>query len=98
MSDTLAVRARLIDVLTSSLNVELPDDEVDLFETGTLDSLAFVELLFQLERVFGIETSVDDLDPENFRTLGCIVSFVGGRIAGAERGPEWVAPPRARAG
>jgi acyl carrier protein len=53
-----------------------------------LDSLAFVELLLQLEREFGVTTSVDDLDVETFRSIACIADFV------QARGGDVAEPPR----
>ena len=38
--------------------------------------MAFVELLLQLENEFGVTTSVDDLEPENFRSIDSIAEFV----------------------
>jgi acyl carrier protein len=35
-----------------------------------------VELLFQLERTFGIEISFDELDIENFRTVDTIAGYI----------------------
>ena len=98
MNETLALRGRLTELFATALNIEVPGDDVDLFESGMLDSLAFVELLFHLERAFGIETAVDDLEPANFRTLACITEFVAARIAAAGNGAEWVAPLKAKAG
>lgn len=98
MNETFALRARLTELFATTLNIEVPGDDVDLFESGVLDSLAFVELLFSLERTFGIETSVGDLEPANFRTLACIAEFVAGRMAAAGDGPDWVASLKVRAG
>ena len=56
--------------------------DTDLFETGVLDSLKFVELLVQLEQQFGTRVSLDDLELDNFRSIGQIAHFIVGR-----RGP-----------
>jgi D-alanine--poly(phosphoribitol) ligase subunit 2 len=72
---------RITRIFSGSLNLDIPAIDTDLFESGVLDSLAFVELLLQLEREFGVSTSVDDLDVDNFRTIARIAEFVGSRAA-----------------
>ena len=48
----------------------------DLLETGLLDSLGLVELLFHLEQRFGFTTNFADLDFENFRSVERIAEMV----------------------
>jgi D-alanine--poly(phosphoribitol) ligase subunit 2 len=61
------------------LNVNVPSADTDLFETGILDSLTFVDLLFHLEQQFDVRVSVDELEPDSFRTVGRIAAFVAAR-------------------
>ena len=84
---------RIAAVFSAVLNVEVPSADTDLFEAGLLDSLAFVELLLRLEQDFGVTTSVDDLDAENFRTIARIAEFVAERATTSPR----VVPIRAHA-
>jgi acyl carrier protein len=67
---------RITRIFSESLNLDIPAIDTDLFESGVLDSLAFVELLVHLEREFGVTTSVDDLEVDNFRTIARIAGFV----------------------
>jgi acyl carrier protein len=76
---------RIGHLFAAALNVEVPSAETDLFDSGILDSLAFVELLLLLEREFGVSASVDDLEIENFRTVSRIAGFVAARGAGAPK-------------
>jgi len=55
-----------------------PND--DLLASGALDSLALVELLFQLEQEFGITLELDEVDPELFRTPESIARLVDGKL------------------
>lgn len=73
-------------VFSTALHVEVPSLDTDLFETGILDSLAFVELLLQLEREFGVTTSVADLEVENFSSISRIADFVMARAAAVGQG------------
>jgi D-alanine--poly(phosphoribitol) ligase subunit 2 len=95
MSDAALVEARIAHILSTSLHLDIPSVEMDLFETGTVDSLAFVELLLHLEQEFGLRVSVEDLEIDHFRTIQRIAQFVvsqnGETPAAARR--EGVEPP-----
>jgi D-alanine--poly(phosphoribitol) ligase subunit 2 len=73
--------ARVAAIFSGVLNVEVASDDADLFEAGLLDSLAFVELLLQLEREFGVTASVEDLELDNFRSIDRIAAFVSQSFA-----------------
>ncbi|MBI3493071.1 MAG: acyl carrier protein [Acidobacteria bacterium] len=75
MFDRAAIRAHVAAIF-ESLNLEVPEGDVDLFDTGVLDSLAFVQLLLQLEERLGVTVSLDDLEIDNFRTIEHIIDFV----------------------
>jgi len=79
MSPDSRLRERIADVFSGALHVDVPSADTDLFDTGVLDSLAFVELLLHLEREFGIKTSAHDLEMENFRSIARIAEFVMAR-------------------
>ncbi len=66
-------------IISERLHLEVEGTDVDLFDTGLIDSLAFVELLMALEQEFGVSAGVDDLDLDNFRTIEQIASFVDER-------------------
>ncbi len=67
---------KIAKVFTEELNLEVPSTESDLFETGLLDSLKFVELLVKLEEVFGTLIAIEDLEIDNFRSIRKIAAFV----------------------
>lgn len=82
MSNSNRVRERIAGIFSGALHLDVPSVDTDLFDTGVLDSLAFVELLLNLEREFGVTTSVDDLETEHFKSIASIADFVASR-AGA---------------
>src|SRR5687768_755772 len=47
MPATSALREQIVRLFADALQLEVPSVDTDLFETGILDSLAFVELLLQ---------------------------------------------------
>lgn len=85
MSHDSRLRERVAEVFSSALNVDVASVDSDLFESGVLDSLGFVELLFHLEREFGIKTSVGDLEMENFRSIARIADFVMARATPSDQ-------------
>lgn len=76
MFDAASVEARIAEILATALHLDVPSVETDLFETGAVDSLGFVEFLLHLEREFGIKVSLDDLELDHFRTIRRIGQFV----------------------
>ena len=97
MSDVNTLPERIAAIFSSALHLDVPAHDTDLFDSGVLDSLAFVELLLQLEREFGVTTGVDDLDAEHFRSIATIADFVRARGGGAAV-PPLLAAERVAAG
>jgi methoxymalonate biosynthesis acyl carrier protein len=58
------------------LNLVISSPAEDLFETGVLDSMAFVDLVIHLEQQFDIRICGDELELDNFRSVAKIASFV----------------------
>jgi D-alanine--poly(phosphoribitol) ligase subunit 2 len=83
VTDTNAIIGRLGALFVESLHIEAPAADIDLFETGILDSLQLVELLLQLEQCFGFQIKIDDIDLDDLRTLARIARLVAARTAGA---------------
>jgi acyl carrier protein len=85
MPDAVAAERRILHLFVGKLGLDIPTRDTDLFETGALDSMAFVELLALLEEEFGLAVSLDDLEIDNFRSIGRIAAFAAsrnGRVAG----------------
>jgi acyl carrier protein len=53
-----------------------------LLEKGVIDSIAMVELVTFIEKVYGIHIEDDELMPDNFDTLAAMSSFIGGKRNG----------------
>jgi acyl carrier protein len=77
------LRHEVAELFAQGLEVEVPAPETDLFATGILDSLRFVELLAALEERFAIQVSLEDIEIDDFRTLSHIADFVAGRQVGS---------------
>jgi len=56
-------------IFAHKLNVDVPSFDSDLFATGVLDSLRFVDLLFNLEQHFEVRIPFDSMDIDDFRSI-----------------------------
>jgi methoxymalonate biosynthesis acyl carrier protein len=79
---TSSLAAELAIVFANDLHIDVPTAETDLLATGRLDSVAVVELLLQLEKRFGIQIDMEDLEIDHFRSLATIAAFIAGRRRG----------------
>lgn len=64
-----------------------PGLDEDYFAGGRLSSLAALELVVHVERSYGFQVGVADLDLDNFRTIRRIAGFVRARTAGVPPAP-----------
>jgi len=59
------------------------DSGVDLVEEEVIDSLGIVQLISLLEEKYNITISDDELDPDNFRSVERIATFVEAKARAA---------------
>ena len=76
MQDPASVDARIGVIFNEKLNIDRPANDVDLLQTGVLDSLMFLSLLFELEKSFGVRIELEKLDFESFKSVDRIVQLV----------------------
>jgi acyl carrier protein len=81
MAGDPGVSDRVQQLFLETLNVQVPSEEADLIESGLIDSLALVELLFAIEREFSVSLPLDDLEIENFRSVTRISEVIVGAQA-----------------
>jgi len=79
MPVTPALLDRVYRLFEKQLNQAAPAPETDLFDSGTVDSLEFTNLILALDREFDLGLSFDNIDLECFRSLGGIARYVAGR-------------------
>jgi acyl carrier protein len=68
---------RLAELFAGVTGSPAPAPDADLVQSGVLDSLALVELLFAIEQELGITIPSDRLEIERFRTLELLAELVG---------------------
>lgn len=75
------VTDRVQRLFVETLKIPAPAPATDLIETGVLDSLALVELLFALEQEFGVTIPLEELDIDSFRSIESIAGLVAATAA-----------------
>jgi acyl carrier protein len=71
----------VLGIFREELAIEVPGLDVDVIETGVLDSLGLVALVFEVERRCGVQIPFETLEIDDFRTVRSIVRVVDARRA-----------------
>lgn len=70
------IKQELRKLLYSSYKIENISDTLDIFESGIVHSLFFVQLLIFIEKKFKIELEPDEFDFKNLRTIESIAKLI----------------------
>lgn len=73
---------RIQNIFSQVLYRDVQSPQADLFETGLLDSMGLVELLFNLEQQFGFQPDINNLDFDQFLSIESIANLVESSGAG----------------
>jgi D-alanine--poly(phosphoribitol) ligase subunit 2 len=68
--------ADICAVLRQRLQVLVDSPDVDLIETGLVDSIGLVELILELETRFGVSLPMDTLEIDDFRSVASIAALI----------------------
>lgn len=63
------LQQQIADIFAGRFEMTLESDDVDLLESGIVDSVKIVELVLELEQRFGVSLPFEDLEIEDFRTV-----------------------------
>jgi acyl carrier protein len=67
---------RVAELCASVMAISPPQPDDDLVASGHLDSLALVELLFEIEQKLDVSPALDELDLDSLRTPRSIAELV----------------------
>ena len=70
------VRETVRRFILRSITVTGLDDDANLFDSGIVNSLFAVQLMTFIEKTYGFEVGMDDLDIENFKSVNATTAFV----------------------
>ena len=80
MSSDTQLLDRVMRLFERKLGLAVPSPDADLLKTGAMDSLAFVNMLLQLEKEFGVRITLENIDLERFRSAARIAEYLASRI------------------
>ena len=80
----MSLHDRISNIFVRHLHIEPPTPDRDLFESGTIDSLTFVELIAALEQEFSIRIPLEAVELDQFRSLAHIEKFIKTRLSQPE--------------
>jgi len=63
------LQQQIIEIFSERFETPLASDDVDLLETGLVDSVKIVELVLELEQRFGVSLPFEELEIDDFRTV-----------------------------
>jgi acyl carrier protein len=81
-----ALRERVVDTITAVVpritRQQLPTvtEDTRLMEDLNLSSSTTLELMLELEESLDIQVNVEDIDRDDFRTVGTLADFVAGHL------------------
>lgn len=87
MSDPAIDLERLRALMLEHLHVDVPSPDVDLLESGMLDSLQLVDLLLLIEQHFGQRIAIESIDLDDLRSLGRLARLLRDPAATAASAP-----------
>lgn len=76
LAENQNVKKLIKNFILKSINVATIEDNEDLFDSGIVNSLFSIQLVTFVEKSFGINVTVDDLDIENFKSVNAVHTFV----------------------
>lgn len=76
MPHTSPLMSGICAALRDRLMVIVASADVDLFETGLVDSIGLVELILELEDRFGVSLPMDNLEVDDLRTVRRIADLI----------------------
>jgi acyl carrier protein len=86
------LRREIQALLLDKLSIRVESAEMDLLETGVLDSVAQVQLLLHLERHFGLRLPMEALEVDSFLSVANIAELVAGSKRAQSPRPPFADP------
>ena len=74
------MKEQIIDIIKKVTGYDELSDDIDLLEEDVIDSLAFIELITELEDAFNIEIQPTQVPGDTWRSIDSIVKLVEEKI------------------
>jgi D-alanine--poly(phosphoribitol) ligase subunit 2 len=66
----------VVEIYREALDIEIDDLDLDVFDSGLLDSLGLVALVAEIEERFGLRIPFETLEIDEFRTARSLAKVV----------------------
>ena len=86
MTANIDLEQRVQTLINERLQSEVPAGEQDLFDSGVLDSLSFVDVLVALEEEFALQIPLDRVNLDDFRSVARIARYISQQLSASEVG------------
>ena len=63
------LQQKIAAIFAERFETKLESDDIDLLQTGLVDSVRIVELVLEIEQRFGVSLPFEELEIEDFRTV-----------------------------
>ena len=83
ISQRLELIREIRKLFLEKLSIRVESAEVDLFQTGILDSMALVQFIMHMEKHFGLQMTMGGLNVDSFLSVVKIAELVASRKADA---------------
>ena len=70
----------VLRIYRETLDIEVEDLDLDVFESGLLDSLGLVALVAEIEERFGLRIPFETLEIDEFRTVRSLARVVEAQV------------------
>ncbi len=67
---------KIISTLEQHSGIAVPSPDTDLFDSGVLDSLTFLDLMLTIEVDYGIRISFESLDMQQLNSVTGICDYI----------------------
>ena len=76
MRQQTSIRRNVTSIVCETLTIENISYEVDLIDSGLLDSLSLVQLMVSFEEEFNIRFEPEDLDFDDYRSVKSMTKMI----------------------
>ncbi|MFJ5533563.1 acyl carrier protein [Streptomyces sp. NPDC093261] len=81
MADSAGNREAIREFILDNISESSVGDDEDIFERGLVRSMFVMQLVLFVEQEFGVSITGEDLQFDNFRTIGRIDELVSRKLA-----------------
>lgn len=77
----IEIKTKVKEYLSRSFHLHSIDDSFDIFESGGINSLFFIQLLVFIEKTFDIQLEEEDFDIRSLRTVNAISELLLNKLS-----------------